>query len=397
MLDVNEGVIPQAKKINPLIPLGIYGTLGIPSPEFNEEIFRYYFYRLIRSARHVHLVYVDSEETPRSRYIEQLIWEQESAMGILNRVDVNKMMQKINVHRHDTEPLIAKTEYVLTLLKEKAYSPSAIDDYIACPVLFYHRHILGFDEVKGVREDIDASDRGKIIHNILHNTFNDYLNREISPQLYEEMLLKIRNVIAKHFGKSDSSGEYYLFQKLATFKLESFLRKHIEEADIPFFIKYVETKVEHMVNVDEYRIRMKGRIDRVDFYPHNNTYMIIDYKTGGGTGQYPRNSLKHINFHSMEDIHRYVNSFQLPLYIYLFMNRFDISVTDVNAKLVLLKNNAEEVLFDDKNPEEKETIFTQYMDGVATTIRDILDPSRPFSPFDTDSCETCSFRNLCHV
>jgi hypothetical protein len=81
MLDVNEGIIPQAKKINPLIPLGIYDILGIPSTEFNEEIFRYYFYRLIRSARHVHLIYTDSEEMPRSRYIEQLIWNKKALRG----------------------------------------------------------------------------------------------------------------------------------------------------------------------------------------------------------------------------------------------------------------------------------------------------------------------------
>jgi len=397
MLDVNEGIIPQAKKINPLIPLGIYDILGIPSTEFNEEIFRYYFYRLIRSARHVHLIYTDSEEMPRSRYIEQLIWEQESSTGTLNKVSVHKLTQKINVHRPDTEPLIEKTEYVLNALREKAYSPSVIDDYIACPVLFFHRHVLRFDEAKGIREDIDASDRGKIIHSILNDTFNGYLNREISSQSYEELLIKVRAAVAKHFGKSDISGDYYLFQKLAAFKLESFLRKHVKETETPFFIKHLETKIEEVLDINRYRIRMKGRIDRVDYFPQNNTYMIIDYKTGGGTSQYPRSSLKHVNFLSMDDIRKYINSFQLPIYLYLFTKRFDIPIADVNAKLVLLKNNTEEMLFRDNESGEKETIFTHYMNGVATVIKDILDPAKPFGPFDTDSCETCTFRSLCHM
>jgi hypothetical protein len=125
--------------------------------------------------------------------------------------------------------------------------------------------------------------------------------------------------------------------------------------------------------------------------------MIIDYKTGGGTSQYPRSSLKHVNFLSMDDIRKYINSFQLPIYLYLFTKRFDIPIADVNAKLVLLKNNTEEMLFRDNESGEKETIFTHYMNGVATVIKDILDPTKPFGPFDTDSCETCTFRSLCHM
>ena len=112
MLDVNEGIMPQAKKINPLIPLGIYDILGIPSPEYNEEIFRYYFYRLVRSARDVHLLYIDSEEKPRSRYIEQLIWEQERATQTINAIKIDKKTYKINVHLQSTLPVIEKTEKV---------------------------------------------------------------------------------------------------------------------------------------------------------------------------------------------------------------------------------------------------------------------------------------------
>ena len=120
MLDVNEGIMPQAKKINPLIPLGIYDILGIPSPEYNEEIFRYYFYRLIRSARNVHLLYIDSEDKPRSRYIEQLIWEKEQAARTVGALVVDKNTYKINVHLQSIPPSIEKTEKISGILKEKS-------------------------------------------------------------------------------------------------------------------------------------------------------------------------------------------------------------------------------------------------------------------------------------
>jgi len=396
MLDVNEGVMPQAKKINPLIPLGIYDILGIPSPEYHEEIFRYYFYRLVRSARDVHLLYIDSEEKPRSRYIEQLIWEQERATQTINAIKVDKKTYKINVHLQSVLPVIEKIEKVQNILREKIFSPSAIDDYVICPILFYYKQILRFEELKGVSEEIEAVDRGKIIHSILHDTFDGYIDREITPPLYKEILLKMRGVMTKHFETRQTSGDYYLFKKLAAFKLESFLRKTIEDAENPFILKHLETRIENMIDVDGRRVKMKGRIDRVDYFPHNNEYVIIDYKTGG-TKQYPRSALKRIDFCSMEEIHKYINSFQLPIYTHLFMNRFDIPLADTNAKLILLRNNDEEVLFNNRTSDEKEADLAQYMEGVTTVLKELLDPSKPFTPFDTSSCQSCAFNNLCHI
>ena len=396
MLDVNEGIMPQAKKINPLIPLGIYDILGIPSPEYNEEIFRYYFYRLVRSAHNVHLLYIDSEEKPRSRYIEQLIWEQERTTQTINAIQVDKTTYKINVHLQSALPVIKKTEKIQNIIQEKTFSPSAIDDYVTCPVLFYYKQILRFEELRGVSEEIEAVDRGKIIHSILHDTFDGYINREITPQLFKEILLKMRGVIAKHFETRETSGDYYLFQKLTAFKLESFLRRTIDEAENPFVLKHLETRIEDIIDVGGLLVKIKGRIDRIDYFPHNNEYVIIDYKTGG-TKQYPRSALKRVDFRSMDEIHRYVNSFQLPIYIYLFMNRFSIPLADTNAKLILLRNNDEEVLFNNRVPDEKETDFALYMEGVTTVIKELFDPSKPFAPFDTNSCATCAFKNLCHV
>ena len=153
--------------------------------------------------------------------------------------------------------------------------------------------------------------------------------------------------MAKHFETRETSGDYYLFKKLTAFKLESFLRRTIEEAENPFVLKYLETRIENTIDIDGQRVKIKGRIDRVDFFPHNNEYMIIDYKTGG-TKQYPRSALKRVDFRSMEEIHKYINSFQLPIYIYLFMNRFNIPLANTNAKLILLRNNDEEVLFNNR-------------------------------------------------
>ena len=80
---------------------------------------------------HVHLLYIDSEEKPRSRYVEQLIWERERATQTINVIKVDKKTYKINVRLQSTLPVIEKTEKIRNILRERIFSPSAIDDYIA--------------------------------------------------------------------------------------------------------------------------------------------------------------------------------------------------------------------------------------------------------------------------
>jgi hypothetical protein len=394
MLDVNEGIMPQPKRIDPLIPLGIYDKLGIPSPEFNEEIYRYYFYRLVRSAKEVHLLYIDAEDKQRSRYIEQLLWEQEKLKKQLNVIPIEHTINKINLKPHMSMPEIKKTDIALQKIKSMVYSPSAIDNYIKCPLLFYYSNILKFEEKRFVTEDIDIMDRGNLIHRILFDTFKGFMKREIDSLHYDDILNKLREEIESSFKNKVVTGDYYLFKTLAGYKLESFLRKNIRNAPGPFIIQHLEETIRGDVTTSDGPIRFKGRIDRIDLSLHSSENMIIDYKTGN-TRQYSQNILKRTDFSSIDDIHKNVESFQLPLYIFLFQQMFSVPIKDINAKLVLLKNNEEELLFEDKEGIDRESVMDMYMDGVKTVLTDLSDSSKSFKPFDDDLCDKCPFNGLC--
>ena len=149
--------------------------------------------------------------------------------------------------------------------KKRVFSPSAIDDYVACPVLFYFRQVLKFEEKKIAGDDIEAADRGKIIHSILHETFDGYLNEEITQSLYKEIVLKMRTVIEKQFATREISGDYYLFKKLTAFKLESFLKKNVGETEHPFIIKDLESRIEGIMDAGDQTVKIRGIIDRVDY------------------------------------------------------------------------------------------------------------------------------------
>ncbi len=394
MLDVNEGIMPQPKRIDPLIPLGIYDKLGIPSPEFNEEIYRYYFYRLIRSAKEAHMLYIDAEDKQRSRYIEQLLWEQEKLKKQLNVIPVEHTANKVNLKPGMSMPVIKKTDITLKKIRNMVYSPSAIDNYIKCPILFYYSNILKFEEKRFITEDIDIMDRGNLIHRILFDTFKGFIKREIDPSHYDDILNKMYEEIESSFKDKVVTGDYYLFKTLARYKLEGFLRKSIRNAPGTFIIQYLEETIRGDITTSDGPIRFKGRIDRIDLSLYNNENMIIDYKTGN-TRQYSQNILKKTDFSSIDDIHKNVESFQLPLYVYLFQQMFSAPIKDINAKLVLLKNNEEELLFEDKEGIDRESALDMYMNGIKTVLRDLSDSSKPFKPFDDDLCNKCPFNGLC--
>jgi hypothetical protein len=237
-------------------------------------------------------------------------------------------------------------------------------------------------------------DRGNLIHRILFDTFKVFMNREIDPLNYDDILTKMREEIENSFKGKVVTGDYYLFKTLAGYKLEGFLRKNVRNASGPFIIRYLEETVRGDLSTGDVPVRFKGRIDRVDLSPYSNEYTIIDYKTGN-TKQYSQNILKKTDFSSIEDIHENVASFQLPLYVYLFQNMFSVPIENINAKLVLLKNNEENLLFEDNRDVDRESALDMYIHGVKTVLTDLLDSSKPFKPFDDDLCSTCPFTGLC--
>jgi ATP-dependent helicase/nuclease subunit B len=397
VLDVNEGIIPHPRKVDPLVPLGIYEKLGLPSPEQTEEIFHYHFSRLVKSAGEVHLLYREAEDLPRSRYIEQILWEREKKERRILAGAVERSAYRINLSPSETAPSIPKTGSVVDILRRFTFSPSAIDEYIACPLRFYYTYIMHFEPPRGTSRDIDALERGTIIHGILHDTFAGFLGKPVDSRVYEECLHRMRIAVEHRFQGMVTTGEYYLFKRLTEYKMTAYLKGLLKDAEHPFTIRCLEEEFKGVLPVGGSDVPIRGRIDRVDYLDDEGMYLLIDYKTGG-VRQYPRNAVLETDVSSVEEIHRNIATVQLPLYIRLFAGSFGVDHEDIGAKLVLLRNNSEETLFPARStPEEKGRILDRYLDVAKTVLGDLLNPERPFAAHDDDRCGECAFRGLCHV
>ncbi|HBL22612.1 MAG TPA: hypothetical protein DDZ40_00655 [Deltaproteobacteria bacterium] len=396
ILDVNEGVLPGPREVNPVVPLGVFETLGIPPPEFTEAIYRYNFYRLVGSAREVHLVYRGSDDRPRSRYIEELLWKEEKAQGRLDVIPVSQTVLSVNLKRDRQPPVIEKTDAAIRALKTNRLSPSAVDTYVRCPLLYYFTRLMGLEERRTFSGDIDATDRGTIIHSILHETFRPFLGFPLAKDMEDEVRKSLDNALKSHFKNSPASGEYYLFQRIAAYKLDSFLRRHLKTLSEPVIIAYLEERFRADVKIKDDSVTLFGRIDRVDRSTASGRHTVIDYKTGTAR-QYPSRIMQKTDFGDIKSIHDHVPSFQLPIYMHIFSTQESVPLHSMDAGLFLLGSNSEETFFKSRDELENKRLLDAYTQGIQTVLSHMFDPNEPFSAFDTSRCMDCPARNLCHV
>ena len=396
ILDVNEGILPGPREINPLVPLGVFETLGIPPPEFTESIYRYNFYRLVHCAKEVHLIYRSADDRPRSRYIEEILWEEEKNRKELDVIPVKHTVLSVNLRHGGTPPVIEKTSAMITAIMNRGLSPSTIDAYVRCPLLYYFTRLIGLEERRSFSGDIEATDRGGIIHDILLETFRPFLGLPITKETGDELHASLARSLKAHFDEHPHSGEFYLFQRIASYKLDSFLKKHLNTLCGPVVITCLEESFTSKLSLDKSEVRLSGRIDRVDLDPSTGTYTVIDYKTGTSK-QYPAKIVQRASFDDILSIHDHVTSFQLPIYMYVFSEQKGIPMDRMDAKLILLGSNIEELFFKKNDEAVKALLLNAYMKGLETVISHMLNPDHPFTAFDMDGCIDCPAKGLCHM
>ncbi|MCX8085257.1 MAG: hypothetical protein N3C60_10085, partial [Calditerrivibrio sp.] len=137
ILDVNEGILPNYDKVDPLLPEMVKRYLGLPTYKEKELLMRYNFFRAVYSAKKVFLFYRSGEEKgekyTRSRYIEQLILTKE--LNEKRRISIPKINTPF-VYKKNTELLIENQNTNIS-----HFSPTHLDDYINCPYKFYLRYV----------------------------------------------------------------------------------------------------------------------------------------------------------------------------------------------------------------------------------------------------------------
>lgn len=190
---------------------------------------------------------------------------------------------------------------------DHVYSPTNLEVYANCPFAYLLNRVIGLEALPEVEPNLSASDRGTVIHDILSTFYRQWLAagkpRVSISSLADatELILRIAKEDLERYSFSSPIWDATRVQMLGNATvgpgyLERFLENESREAESPLAPSHFEfsfgmakeeaddpasspAPVELASSDGLQRLRIRGRIDRIDLTPEGN-FIIYDYKSG---------------------------------------------------------------------------------------------------------------------
>lgn len=450
MLSVNEKIMPRVGRNSTFIPNSLRMRFGLPPANYQEEIFAYYFFRIIGRSEHAVLTYdsraSDSRTPGPSRYLLQMKY-------LSKKLSLKERQTRFGPQISERLPFgIEKNEELQERLSryshgEKYFSPTALIDYCACQLKFLYKSVLELYVEREKIETIDAIDMGTIIHDAIMNLYlPDPSMRKImleKPVVMTEAKLKAllrqktpsgkllieeevtRRILLTHFGVLEDELSKYDLRGSAAILIDYIVKfvVNIIEADIkiaPFRLWGCEIKetLRYRLPLGE-TVNLKMVIDRLDQEGGEGpgAFRIVDYKTGGA----------HMEAPDIEGVFgadyksKYI--LQVVLYAELFLllvKREVIKLPDGIGADELEKGLKMLIYHIPKLPDDKGIVFPRidgeaietlgdlrnleaecgitFMERLEKLLEKILDPATPFATEPSDElCRMCDYRLRCEM
>lgn len=293
ILSMNEGIFPLKKAANSFIPYNLRRGFGLPTYEHQDSVWAYHFYRLIRRAKQVTLLY-DTRTTGLqtgevSRFVHQLRYHYQYPL-------IDELVV-YDVASSAVPPIsVQKTAEVEKLLSDflsggpRALSASAINTYLDCPLKFYFSVLEQIQEEDEITETVERDVFGSILHKVMEDLYVPFKGKLVTADLLkllrkDQPLLTgtIARAFAELFFKSPVvrplEGENFLTGEMIRKYAEKILEQ--DARFTPFHYIESEKKVRATITLSDKRVvQLKGFIDRVDSL--DRVLRIVDYKTGSG-------------------------------------------------------------------------------------------------------------------
>ena len=280
IFSANEGMFPRHSVSSSFIPPELRRGFGLPTYEFQDAVWAYYFYRMIQRPEKVWLLYDSRTEGLRSgeesRYIKQL----EYSFGL----PVRRLVASSALLPVDDEGDIPKTEAHVAAIREKELSASVLKNYLSCPAMFYYQVVEGLRKEDEVAESLDASMLGNVFHHVMQALYRDrpMVTREdlaamikdtarLRRMIREEVLAEMHSIEVT--GRNLVLEEVLLDYVLGTLKHDAGL---LAKAGSEGF-RMIGIEQRRTMEMDGFHF--KGFVDRIDSYIPGQV-RIVDYKTG---------------------------------------------------------------------------------------------------------------------
>lgn len=436
MLSVNEGVLPKGISYNSLLPFDFKykfdGKYALPNYLYQDQVYAYHFFRLLQRAENAMIVYNSASDVnlaEKSRLIAQLEYEV-TAQKLEKTVEIIHQDMDFSLSLPVRVPLsMPKTGEVLQLLHAYTFSASSLQDYIACPLQFYFRHLLGVREMPVLSDHLEAYELGTVIHALYKQAF-DELIPEHDPANYAAILQRhidsadadICAEIRKLDGRKtltdkDLEQGYWLINRRI---IRETVCKYLEVAKTELLKSSWKMMANEMaVDIADYPVvpidgsepfvvRLTGSLDRVQ---HDwRDVMILDYKTGKVEESHLRISVKKGLEGNEEAVDaevkkiftdtKYDKLFQLSMYVLMYEYIAKEKPASVQVGIIstreVNRNHANYLLpgmiFGEKDLLLHRRLLSERLNLL---FCEIFDSATPFT--QTDDVETCKYCDFLHI
>ena len=375
VLDVNEGVLPKLNIYTPLIPREVMISLSLDQLELEEEIQRYQFMRLLSCAKNVHLVYRESKDREKSRFVEELIWEEQKRRKTL---EVAAPVQTRFAFKVTPRKMsIPKTPAMIERLRGMRYSASSVNMYLRNPVEFYYNYVLGLKETEDLLDEPEARQVGTFLHELLEDAFKPFLNKK--PKIDSAFRGRFARIFEDKFEATlarSMKSDAFLLKAIITERMDRFLDNEVSGADRQVEeVLHLESRFEDLLRLPCGDVRFIYVVDRVDRLK-DGTHMIVDYKTGA-IDQMPKNvaSIAAMAL-TRESVAENIRSFQLPLYFHYLDRAFPGK--PVNAALYNLRTLKFDKFMDTSDEAGRRRINEFFLKALDFVMSEIFDPKTNF-------------------
>ena len=453
ILSMNDKVMPRASSRRTFIPETLRRGYGLPLSSRAEELYAYYFYRLISRAEDVTLIYDarvgdGMRSGGKSRFLLQLDLLYARGHSLHKNYVFNTS------HRTLNSDDVVKNENVMKRLerfKEKGsganLSASALMDYCSCPMKFYYKDVVGLSDETPVSSEIDSITQGNIVHRTMLNLYipeekrNKYLKstervvlekRDFESMLNDPRMISDelrRSVNIEHFRLSGEdidrplSGKTKMVADRLCRQVQEVVRYDMAHSPVELVgceIKGITRwKVEVPEGEESYvdEVNLRYALDRVDIV--DGVIRVVDYKTGNADVEAGRGLVDVFNGSGKS---KYL--LQLLIYAHLLeglmqkngesvvdrdisMKIYDvhtiaadgpITPTIGNKKITGFREKSVAVNTKDESGDPgSESLYDGFRQRLNMIINEIFNPDIPFKarPDEENACRYCHLSDLC--
>ena len=279
ILSANEGVFPRRNVSSSFVPPELRKGFGLPTYEYQDAVWAYYFYRMISRAEKVWM-FTDTrteglKSGEESRYIKQLEYH--------FNIPLNRYVVRFDKMKTAKVEDIVKTMDDVRKIKETVLSATTVQNYLACPAKFYYGTVKELKAEEEVAESLDYGMFGTVYHETMRSLYaSDRMTaKDIQSWLCreDEIKSKIKELIIDELNLMEVSGRNLVVTDVILKYVMKTLQRDLElleKEGVDFFeILGREVKVSGEFKGQKF----KGFIDRLDSF-HPGQVRVVDYKTG---------------------------------------------------------------------------------------------------------------------